>query len=69
MSDHYTRVVLTIIAAALAIIAVGQLIPRADAQMGMGCGVSITMPCYVAASGGLEVRSGRSSPVEVRIMP
>ncbi len=46
MSDLYTKAVLTVIAAALVMIAGRQIVPSAMAQFGEGCG-KVGSPCYV----------------------
>ena len=63
MIDGYTKGVLTVIAAALAILAVGQFVQKAGAQFG-GCGADIRMPCYVATAPGraLEIKTGMATP-------
>ena len=55
MVDRYTKIVLTIIASALAVLALEQAVPKAVA-LGDGCG-GINNPCYVKAADafGLEV--------------
>lgn len=57
MLDRYMKSVFTVIAASLAILAAGTIVPKAGAQIGSGCG-SILTPCYIAT--GLK-------PIEVRI--
>lgn len=47
MIDRYSKLVLTVIAGSLAIIAFNGLSPSATAQLGSACG-SISYPCYVA---------------------
>jgi hypothetical protein len=58
--DWYSKVVLTLIAVALAVIAVGQLIPGPVVAQGASCGLSRGNPCYVEAAdfGGLNVDIG-----------
>lgn len=46
MLDRYTKTVLTVIAAALVVIAFGQLTPKAQAQ-GAGCGMTRDTACWV----------------------
>lgn len=48
MTDRYTKAVLTVIAAALVLIAAQLGTPRATAQFGDGCGEDMRNPCYVA---------------------
>lgn len=49
MIDRYTKAVLTVIAASLAILAAGTIVPKAGAQIGIGCG-GASSPCYIATS-------------------
>ncbi len=46
MLDRYTKAILTVIAAALAGVAVEGAVPQASAQGELACGTS-TNPCYV----------------------
>ena len=47
MMDAYTKIVLTVIAVSLAVLA-GREIPRpASAQIGQDCGHVIYRPCYI----------------------
>ena len=55
MVDRYTKVVLTVIAAALVGLVVQRAIPTASAQLGAGCGSSYD-PCYIASRFALDVR-------------
>ena len=48
MADRYTKVVLTLIAAALVTLAAHEFVPPASAQRGEDCG-SHDNPCYVTA--------------------
>jgi hypothetical protein len=50
MTDRYTKIVLTVIAASLVTLAVQQALPRAHA-LGDACGAPQN-PCYVAAADG-----------------
>jgi hypothetical protein len=50
MVDIYTKIVLTVIAAALIAVAVQGAIPSASAQFGQTCGNSQFSPCYVKPS-------------------
>jgi hypothetical protein len=59
-TDRYTKSVLTVIAVALAVIALQNLIPTARAQVDR-CGDATSNPCYVAAS--------QSSPLYVQADP
>ncbi len=61
--DNYTKIVLTIIAAALVSIAFQGTIRPASAQMGDGCGSSSRSPCYVEVS---QSPLGRAFKVEVQ---
>lgn len=56
MTDRYTKIVLTVIAVALCVIAVQNAVPRARA-LGNGCGDSSSNPCYVepASFAGFDV--------------
>lgn len=47
--DRYTKAVLTVIAAALVVLAVQQAMPRAHA-LGEGCGAAPSLACYVTSS-------------------
>ena len=53
MVDTYTKTVLTVVAVALLAIAFRHL-PEASAQLGVYCGASINMPCFVKR-GPLEI--------------
>ena len=55
--DRYSKVIFTLIALALAALAVGQFVPNPATAQGAGCG-SYTNPCYVSSSGigGISVR-------------
>jgi hypothetical protein len=57
MVDAYTKLVLTVIAVALSVIAFRISIPTATAQFGelSGCGRLITSPCYVQEASPLKV--------------
>ena len=55
MVDRYTKIVLTIIAAALVGLLAVQLTPVAHAQISEGCGSSQSYPCYIKPTGPLEV--------------
>lgn len=46
MTDTYTKIILTVIAACLVAIAV-RASPNANAQFGLGCDGSPQAPCYV----------------------
>ena len=63
--DRYSKIILTVIALALAVIAVGQLVPKpVVAQGGAGCGIVFYEPCYVIGAG--TTRDGRQVlPVNV----
>jgi hypothetical protein len=77
-ADQYTKCVLTVIAVALAVIAVQNLIPTAFAQVDR-CGDAASNPCYVAGSLGspiyvqadpnnaFYVATKQSSPLDVRV--
>jgi hypothetical protein len=58
MIDHYTKAVLTIIAAALVMLAVDRVIPKALAQSG-ACGSSEN-PCHVTDDGACGDTSGNA---------
>ena len=45
MSDNYTKMVLTVIAASLVILSVQQVVKPAAAQF--GCGLQRDVPCYI----------------------
>jgi hypothetical protein len=45
--DRYVKVVLTVIAVALVVIAFRLSVPGAHAQVGSACGRSSSDPCYV----------------------
>ena len=47
MTDTYTKIILSVIAACLVAIAVRQAPPSANAQFGLGCDGSPQAPCYV----------------------
>jgi hypothetical protein len=47
MTDTYTKIILTVIAASLAVMALKQATPAASAQFGLGCDGSPQAPCYV----------------------
>ena len=47
MVDRYTKVILTVIAAALVALVVQQAVPSASAAGGSGCGLHSWEPCYV----------------------
>ena len=47
MTDTYTRIILTVIAACLVAIVVRGAPPSANAQFGLGCDGSPQAPCYV----------------------
>jgi hypothetical protein len=66
MIDGYTKGVLTVIAAALALLAVGQFTPKVGAQV-RDCGESAQSPCYVAVSTSFPV-SGLRNRLDVRIV-
>jgi hypothetical protein len=51
--DRYTKVVLTVIAVALSVIAINGAIPKASA-LGEPCG-GLGSPCYVSNFGGLPL--------------
>jgi len=55
--DRYSKVIFTVIALALATLAVGQFMPGSAVAQGAGCGSSPNSPCYVeaASNGGLSV--------------
>jgi hypothetical protein len=63
--DRYTKTILTVIALALATIAVRGLTTAASA-MGSGCGASPRQPCYVDSSPPLLVRNVSNEPVTVK---
>ena len=56
MIDAYSKVVLTVIAAALVAIAAKGLVGSATAQLASGCGSSGYKPCYVALMNTVEVQ-------------
>lgn len=61
MSDHYTKIVLTVIAAALLSLAVQNMMPNANAQLGgSGCGTSPRNACYIATAA--------NDPLDMRIV-
>ena len=47
MTDTFTKIILSVIAACLVAIAVRQATPSANAQFGLGCDGSPQAPCYV----------------------
>jgi len=47
MTNIYTKIILTVIAACLVAIVVRQASPSASAQFGLGCDGSPQAPCYV----------------------
>jgi hypothetical protein len=47
MTDIYTKIILTVIAACLVAFVVRQASPSASAQFGLGCDGSPQAPCYV----------------------
>jgi hypothetical protein len=47
MTDTYTKIILTVIAASLAVMALKQATPAASAQFELGCDGSPQAPCYV----------------------
>ena len=63
-TDLYTKAVLTLIAGALVVIAWQGTVRPANAQLGLGCGSSQSLPCYVAPSSMLG-----SLPVSVTNWP
>jgi hypothetical protein len=84
MVDRYTKVVLTVIAAALVALTLIQLTPRAIAQASGLCGYDSRHACYVTASEPLNVEvkvekydeipvkivmRDRDDPVPVRVIP
>jgi hypothetical protein len=52
MMDSYTKGVLTVIAAALVVLVIQNIIPNARAQLPSngGCGLTEGTPCYVATA-------------------
>ena len=76
--DRYTKSVLTVIAVALAVIAIQNLIPTARAQAGR-CGDAASTPCYVTTQQGTPfyvqadpnnafyVATKAGSPLDVRV--
>jgi hypothetical protein len=65
MNDRYTKAVLTVIAAALAAMAIERATPAAQAAppsmpRGAPCGSSHMTPCYIVAETGM-------SPLDVRV--
>jgi hypothetical protein len=73
MNDRYTKAVLTVIAAALVVLAVERVMPVASAQSS-ACGVSRD-PCYVMTAPGdfvsIENRrfNGTYAPLMVSVAP
>ena len=74
--DRYTKAILTVIAAALTVIAVRGFTPPASA-MGSGCGLNPREPCYVESGltafyvtldpeSSVKIKSDPLSPVYVR---
>ena len=51
MVDNYTKIVLTVIAAALVVLAAERFAAPASAQLGEGCGIDPARPCYVQGTG------------------
>ena len=47
MTDRYTKIVLTVIAISLSILAVEQGVSKAEAQDGAMCGAGPLTPCFV----------------------
>lgn len=68
MVDHYTKVVLTIIAAALVALVAQQATRPANAQYGSGCGTSSRSPCYIEFSREptIKIETGLGS-IDVRV--
>jgi hypothetical protein len=69
-SDRYTKCVLSIIAVALVALVIQGLMPKAEAQLGSGCGEP-RVPCYVATSPdrALQVTGINGNPMKVNVVP
>jgi len=66
MIDGYAKGVLTVIAASLALLAIGQFTQKAGAQLG-GCGNSSYSPCYVEVSTSFPLRMQTPNVLDVRV--
>ena len=63
--DFYSKAVMTVIAVALAVLAIGQFSPNTAIAQGASCGSSASNPCYITNDGvrDLDVKVGNTITV------